>query len=467
MNRELLLQHYERHRPFIHYSCNEGWMNDPNGLIFFDGYYHLFYQHDPESVVQDKMHWGHARTRDFIVWEELPIALYPDELGTIFSGCMVYDKNNTSGLGKNGKAPLVAVFTHNYEKNGEKIQYQSLAFSLDEGMTFHKYEGNPVLDLRLADFRDPKVIWDSGKEKWIMLVSGGTEILFFESGNLRIWSRLSSFSVKGAVSDIIWECPDLQELETENGEKKWVLFVSENTLDYEKTGVRYFPGNFDGVGFTAESGEDRALFLDFGRDNYAAAVYQCVKGRIIQQSWMNCWTYAGRLPESGFRGSMTFPREISLRKTQEGYKIIQKPVNEWQKELELKEMNISGKEKGLSAHGEYIFQASDIPGIYKFVFDKDCRGEILLSNEEIEIKISIDYSFGKIIVDRSKGADLHYDLGPYFREACSVYFQNRENRNVYVILDVTSIELFAAGGEAAGTFQYFTKEPLHKMSWRN
>lgn len=446
-------EHYEKHRPYIHYTSKKGWLNDPNGLIYFKGYYHLFYQHDPKSVKQEKMHWGHARTKDFIIWEEQPIALYPDELGSIFSGCMIYDEKNSSGLGKNGAGPLVAVFTHNYEKGGIKRQYQSLAYSLDDGMTFTKYEKNPVLDLGLSDFRDPKVIWDSRSEKWMMLVSAGKSVLFFASENLTEWQECGRFEDKKLKPDVIWECPDLQEFKTDTGEKKWVLFVSENTLDYEKTGVRYFVGSYDGHCFTAEEAEP--LFLDFGRDYYAAAVYEGASGRILQQAWMNCWTYAGKLPESGFRGSMAFPRELVLKRTDEGLRIVQRPAEEWRAGIRLVE-----KESDSDGGSLEIIQ---LPIIYRIDFTKASEGEILFANEETEIKIHVDYVHGKIKADRSRGGL----EDPYFQEVKSMYFHEKTDRFVYIILDVTSVEIFAAGGEAVGTFLYFTEEPLKKICWRN
>lgn len=450
MKKELLKKHYKEHRPVLHFTSKGGWINDPNGLIYYNGYYHLYYQYYPNGVIHGPMHWGHARTNDFLNWEELPIALYPDENGTIFSGCMVYDKDNTSGFGKDGKAPMVAIFTHNLEKDGTKVQFQSLAYSLDEGMSFIKYEANPVLDLKLEDFRDPKVFWNSKKKHWVMLVSSGKEIMLFYSDNLKNWNSLSDFSITNMKPDEIWECPDLLELTADNGEKKWVLFVSQNTLDYGKTGVRYFIGNFDGNKFDAESGIEEELYLDFGRDNYAAATYVGTADRVIQQAWMNCWAYAVKLPETGFRGSMTLPKEISIRKTKAGYRIIQTPVHEWKtscKQYELTEVN-----DGLKIEG--------MPGIYKITLPSD-EGQIIFQNSDSYISIYMDYIHGKITVDRSRCADVSF--GPYFHETGFAYFHGKKDRSIYVVLDVTSLEIFAAEGEAVGTFQYFSEKPFEQI----
>ncbi len=450
MTKELLRKHYEKHRPLLHFTSRKGWMNDPNGLIYHEGYYHLFYQYYPDGVTHGPMHWGHARTSDFLSWEELPIALYPDEKGTIFSGCMVYDKDNTSGFGQGEAAPLVAVFTHNMVKEGKTVQYQSLAYSLDGGMTFEKYEKNPVLDLNLTDFRDPKVFWDTRQQRWVMLTAAGQEIRFFASGDLKEWSELSSFAAKDMKPDEIWECPDLQELTGESGEKRWVLFVSQNTLDYAKTGVRYFVGEFDEGQFRAADGEEEALFLDFGRDNYAAATYGEVSGRVIQQGWMNCWAYAAWLPEAGFRGSMTLPRELHIRKTKAGWRIIQTPVRELWESFPVYEVTGDSSTTLLQS----------IPGIYKITFENN-TGQAVFQNRDSQLHVKLDFEYGKITVDRSKCARKSY--GPHFQESSYAYFHSEEDRNIWVILDVTSVEVFAADGEAVGTFQYFTEEPLEQV----
>mgnify|MGYP003371997322 FL=1 len=264
------VEYFNNLRPIFHYSCRRGWMNDPNGLIFYRGYYHLFYQHCPDRTVHGPMHWGHARSRDLIHWEELPIALFPDKNGTIFSGSIVYDEENSSGFGSDKSDPLVAIFTHNKETQGITRQYQSLAYSLDNGNTFEKFSGNPVLDMRMKDFRDPKVI--RYRNKWIMLTAAGQSILIFSSDNLKDWKKESSFFTGDLEKNEIWECPDLIRFSDKYGNERWVLIVSQNTLDYKKTGVRYFVGRFNGTDFFDNTGK-RTLWLDFGRDDYAAATF--------------------------------------------------------------------------------------------------------------------------------------------------------------------------------------------------
>ena len=454
MDKERLKELYRRHRPVFHFTSKTGWINDPNGLILYGGYYHLFYQHYPYGVTHGDMHWGHARTKDFMEWEELPVALCPDGLGTIFSGCMVYDEKNTSGFGTDDNPPLVAVFTHHLEQGGACIQYQSLAYSLYGGMNFKKYEGNPVLNLQLKDFRDPKVFWYQPTEKWVMLVSAGKEILFFTSGNLRDWMPGKVFPGQGLRPDEIWECPDLVELKEGRGDgnkRKWVLFVSQNTLDYVKTGIRYFVGVFTGEGFMEQDSAGEELYVDFGRDNYAAATYAGTGGRVIQQGWMNCWSYAEKLPEAGFRGSMTFPRELSLRKTSEGYRVIQKPAQEAEEKWKLWQQIVPDNA---------MVTAEKIPGVFRYTPEGE-TGKIIFCSRNGRFQITVDFVYGKITVSRSGCGEGFEDS--HFQETRWMYFCREAARELYIVVDVTSVEVFAADGEAVGTFQYFVGEPFDRI----
>lgn len=379
------VEYFNNLRPIFHYSCRRGWMNDPNGLIFYRGYYHLFYQHCPDRTVHGPMHWGHARSRDLIHWEELPIALFPDKNGTIFSGSIVYDEENSSGFGSDKSDPLVAIFTHNKETQGITRQYQSLAYSLDNGNTFEKFSGNPVLDMRMKDFRDPKVI--RYRNKWIMLTAAGQSILIFSSDNLKDWKKESSFFTGDLEKNEIWECPDLIRFSDKYGNERWVLIVSQNTLDYKKTGVRYFVGRFNGTDFFDNTGK-RTLWLDFGRDDYAAATFAELQGKYIQLGWMNCWAYAQILPEKGFRGSMTLPKQLILEEVENCPILIQKPADEVMKEIGIVELN-SGKWSGEIMIGAFLINM------------ENDRGRINFTNGMENILIGIDYTKGEISVDRS------------------------------------------------------------------
>ena len=225
--------YHEQHRPQMHFSPPGQWMNDPNGMVYFEGEYHLFYQHYPDSNVWGPMHWGHAVSTNLVNWENLPIALYPDELGYIFSGSAVIDWNNTSGFGKDNHPPMIAIFTHHnmdQEKaGGDRYQVQSIAYSLDKGRTWTKFADNPVIsNPGIKDFRDPKVIWHEESARWIMVFAVKDRVHFYTSTNLKEWSFASEFGASDGNHGGVWECPDLFPLKTSEGETKWILLQSIN-----------------------------------------------------------------------------------------------------------------------------------------------------------------------------------------------------------------------------------------------
>lgn len=445
---EELCRHYETYRPYWHFTSPQGWINDPNGLIYADGFYHMYYQYYPDGPVHGPMHWGHARSENLMQWEVLPIALYPDGLGEIFSGSIVCDDRNTSGFGKDGKIPRVAVFTHHCERDGRIRQMQSLAYSLDGGMTFEKYEGNPVLDLELKDFRDPKVFWYSPEEYWIMVTVAGRQVKFFRSDDLKKWEYLSGFCTEKERENEIWECPDLFEMRTENGEKRWVLLVSANTLDYRYTAVLYFIGDFDGRFFVPEE-KKGPVRLDFGRDCYAAVTYGQTGSRRIVQGWMNCWAYAQKLPECGFRGMMTIPRVLSLRETADGWRLFQQPVKEC-RTIAAKTVFLDG-EKRLKLSGEAVR--------LRFCGDQVCGWKLKFCHGSQWLEIKIDVQNRMLSIDRT--GCLTEKAGKEFEEICRTRYPFHEKEQKFeVLLDVTSVELFYGDGAVAGTMLYFVREPF-------
>lgn len=276
-------------RPLFHFAPHSGWINDPNGLVFHDGLWHLFFQHHPHSLEWGPMHWGHAVSRDLLSWQEWPIALAPDELGAIFSG--------SAAVGDDGK--IVACFTH----HGEQGEAQSLAFSDDGGRTFCKFADNPVLKSERRDFRDPK-IWKMG-ESWKMIVAAGQTAQIFSAPDLVSWVLESEFAAP--FEDWIWECPDLFPLGN-----SWVLLGSFIVPDAPHE-THYWPGEFDGHTFMSHGGPRK---LGFGPDDYAAVSWNnAPDNRRVLIGWMNSWTYANQTPplEDRSRGAMTLPRELSLR----------------------------------------------------------------------------------------------------------------------------------------------------------
>ena len=311
----------EQYRPAFHFTPKEKWMNDPNGMVYYQGEYHLFYQYYPDDNVWGPMHWGHAVSKDMIHWEHLPIALYPDKLGYIFSGSCVIDWNNTTGFGSKENPPMVAIFTY-HDPEGEKnktidFQTQGIAYSLDKGRTWTKYEGNPVIpNPGIKDFRDPKVIWHQDTQKWVMSLAVKDHISFYSSKDLKSWKLESDFGEKAGAHGGVWECPDLFPLKDQNGNEKWVLLVSINPNGPQGgSATQYFVGDFDGKTFTPN--HDKIKWIDYGADNYAGVTFSDIPaedGRRLFIGWMSNWQYAQVVPTYTWRSAMTIPRELTLKK---------------------------------------------------------------------------------------------------------------------------------------------------------
>jgi len=307
----------EKSRPQFHFTPKRNWMNDPNGLLYYKDEYHLFYQHNPKENVWGNMSWGHAVSPDLFTWEELPVAIACTDDTGIFSGSAVIDYKNTASFGTTENPAMVAIYTEH--RNDQSKQSQCLAFSLDNGRTFTKYEGNPVLDINSPDFRDPKVQWID--DRWLMTIARPDlhQISFFTSPNLKEWEHLSDFGPAAEVGGC-WECPDLFQL----GDK-WVLIVSLNPGGYQVgSGTQYFVGQWNGNEFIADDLHTR--WLDYGRDNYAGVTfYNAPDNRRIFLGWMSNWEYASKIPTHPWRSSMTLPRELSLRNGL----LIQEPIREY------------------------------------------------------------------------------------------------------------------------------------------
>ena len=315
----------QMYRPNFHFTPQKGWMNDPNGMFFANGYYHLFYQYYPEGNVWGPMHWGHAISKDLIKWEELPIAIYPDKDKYIFSGSAVVDASNTSGLKKGTMDPIVAIYTlHDMtkEKAGKiDVEQQDIAYSNDNGLTWHKFEeGNPVLkNPGIRDFRDPKVTWDATHKQWIMALAAQDRNQFYKSTNLKDWEYLSDFGKNIGAHGGVWECPDFFEIKVQGtNETKWVLIQSLNPGGVNGgSGTQYFVGDFDGKTFTLDPNfeqkvsKEKGVWIDYGKDNYAGVTWNNIPdsdGRRLFIGWMSNWDYAQQVPTTTWRSSMTIPR---------------------------------------------------------------------------------------------------------------------------------------------------------------
>jgi len=323
-------------RPHWHFTPGRNWMNDPNGLIWLDGEYHLFYQYNPEGDQWGHMSWAHAVSTDLLHWQELPLAIPEDSHAAIFSGSCVHDADNTSGLGTDGQGPLIAIYTAAIHWGN---QVQHIAYSNDHGRTWTKYAGNPVLDRGMKDFRDPKVFWHEPTGQWVMLVSLAHEarVAFYGSPDLKAWTLLSEFGPVGVPTGL-WECPDLIELPVRDaqgrpeGRSLWVFKV--DVFDGHPTGgsgAQAFIGEFDGRSFRLIEGGE-ALFPDLGADFYAAIAWANLpadQDRQVWLGWMSCHRYAKYLPTAPWRGAMSVPREIALQRDGAGrLRLLQRPVPE-------------------------------------------------------------------------------------------------------------------------------------------
>ena len=301
------------YRPAYHYTPDYGWMNDPNGLIYHEGVYHLYYQFNPFGSKWGNMCWGHATTRDFIHWTHEAPALRRDTLGHIFSGSTILDREGIAGF---GKGAILAYYTAHQMRGGKQWQAQCLAYSTDGGYTYTKYKGNPILTPSdgVVDFRDPKVFWYAPTKQWYMIVSADKEMRFFRSQDLKSWEYVSAFGEGYGARPNQFECPDFFELPMEGtNEKKWVMLVNINPgCPFGGSATEYFVGSFDGQVFTPDTDAEIARWLDFGKDHYAFVTFHNVKGRTLGLPWVSNWQYANVTPFRQSRGMNGLPRELFL-----------------------------------------------------------------------------------------------------------------------------------------------------------
>ena len=451
------------YRPRFHFTPAKGWMNDPNGMIFLNGQYHLFFQHYPDGTVWGPMHWGHATSSDLVQWKEQPIALYPDSIGMIFSGSAVLDKNNTSGLGRGGIAPMVAIYTqHNMpgEKAGRNdFQNQSIAYSLDEGKTWTKYAGNPVLKTpNLKDFRDPKVIWHEPTQKWIMSLAVADHVEFYSAPNLMNWRKESEIGKNLFAHGGVWECPDLLSFNV-NGKTVWVLLVSMNPGGPNGgSATQYIVGDFDGHEFKPYSTDIK--WMDYGPDNYAGVSFSNIGERNILIGWMSNWNYANVVPTEKWRSAMTVPRELSLVK-QQVYSKVNSSTNS---NLLTKEfLLVSNPVKELkNAFVQIMSKENVIPNRIDIKDIKATDFEIVLSNTYNE-KLIVGYHADKkqFYIDRTKAGVSNFNQG-FAAVAVAPRLSFAMNMDLSILLDKTSIELFADSGRTLMTALFFPTFPYTK-----
>lgn len=461
----------ETHRPQFHFTPQTGWMNDPNGMVYYKGEYHLCYQYYPDSTVWGPMHWGHAVSKDLIHWEHLPIALYPDSLGYIFSGSAVVDENNTSGFQKGDEKPMVAIFTsHNMaaEKAGRMdYENQSIAFSLDKGRTWTKYANNPVVkNAGSKDFRDPKVSWNTATKQWIMTLAVKDHVEFYASPNFKNWSKVGEFGKTEGNHGGVWECPDLFPLKVEgSNEEKWVLIVNINPGGPNGGSAgQYFIGQFDGKTFKNDNKPTDILWLDEGKDNYATVTWSGASdNRRISLGWMSNWEYANKVPTVAWRSATTLPRELSLKSTEKGVRLFQIPV----KEVEI----LRGDKKDIIAQSiseSYDLKPNSPTNEISLTFDLSKTtaqdlGVVLSNSKGEKVLIGYEKSSNRFYIDRTEGGKLDFE-----KRFSGRHYAKRETTNnllkMNLHIDVASVELFADDGALAMTDIFFPNEDFNQAA---
>jgi len=448
----------EKYRPQIHFSPPAKWMNDPNGMVYYEGEYHLFYQYYPDSTVWGPMHWGHAVSKDMFHWEHLPVALYPDSLGYIFSGSAVADVNNTSGFGKDGKGPLVAIFTyHNMkgEKSGRNdFQNQGIAYSNDKGRTWEKFAGNPVLkNPGIRDFRDPKVQWYEPSKKWIITLATLDCVTFFSSPDLKDWTKESEFGKGVGGHGGVWECPDLFPLKVDGtGDEKWVLLVSINPGGPNGgSATQYFVGDFNGKVFLNENKSVEPRWIDYGKDNYAGVTWSGIPnsdGRRLFLGWMSNWQYATVVPTIAWRSAMTLPREFKLENhPTEGFALTGYPVTEFEN-LGAKWENLQTQPQKFAANSPAKFGLGD-GDAFDFSLDLDMsaagQATIQLSNIQNEtFDIVLDKINQQCRINRNQSGETSFS--PAFPAEIKAPASIKDTVSVRIVIDQSSVELFLNKG---------------------
>ena len=455
----------EKHRPQFHFSPPAHWMNDPNGMVYYKGEYHLFYQYYPDSTVWGPMHWGHAISKDLIHWQNLPIALFPDSLGYIFSGSVVVDKNNSTGFQKGAESPLVAIYTyHNMagEKSGKtNFQTQGIAYSIDKGRTWKKYANNPVIkNPGLKDFRDPKVMWHDASKQWILTMAAGNEIRFYRSLNLKNWELSGTFGKEEGSHGGVWECPDLFEIKTGKGnETKWVLLVSIGSgAPNGGSGTQYFVGKFDGKTFINDNEKETKLWLDYGTDNYAGVTWSnAPDNRRIFLGWMSNWQYAQTVPTKLWRSAMTLPRELSLQETAKGYQLFTKPVKETEA------LRMAGSNTNFVSGKEYNYSLAELQLQYDLEKSgNDDFGIELLNTKNESLRIGFNNLKNQFYIDRTNFSDKSFS-----KEFSAVHIAprsaNSKKMTLHLFIDHSSIELLADDGTVVMTEIFFPSEDFSKI----
>ena len=447
----------EKFRPDYHFTPAYGWMNDPNGMVYKDGEYHLFYQYNPYGSMWGNMTWGHAVTKDLVHWTHLDPAIYANELGAVFSGSAIVDKNNVAGFGKDA---IIAMYT-----SAGTSQTQSLAYSTDNGRTFKIYEKNPVITADIPDFRDPKLFFDEQTNEWKVIIASGQEVRFFTSKNLKDWTYESSFGLGYGNHDGVWECPDLVKVKVQgSNEMKDVLLLNINPgFPFGGSATQYFVGHFNGHRFICDSKPEITKWMDYGKDHYATVTWSnAPDNRIIALAWMSNWQYANIVPTQQFRSANSVPRDLSLFQDGDEYYLCSSPSPEL--------LSLRGKpwidKRATVGKKAYTYKFKKEAPAYEIVLSAESllqTTQICLSNDLGE-KVLMTYDADKktFSMNRNESGEVNFSKDfPIVTTAPTFPGKDFELR---ILVDRCSIEAFLNDGRTAMTNLVFPTKPYNRLS---
>ncbi|WP_341316747.1 glycoside hydrolase family 32 protein [Paraburkholderia sp. IMGN_8] len=473
-------------RSALHYTPQRNWMNDPNGLVFYKGLYHLFYQYNPDGNSWGNMSWGHATSRDLLHWSEQPVAMHVNETEEIFSGSIVVDAHNTSGLGPANSSPLIALYTSVYKAgSGHQpgTQAQSLAYSTDDGQTWRKYAHNPVLTLNpeSQNFRDPKVSWYAPGGYWLMttVVADAHVVKMYRSNNLIDWDFLSDFSLPGVPHQgTLWEMPDLfpLPLDGDSHKQKWVMIVNVNPWSIAGgSGAMYFVGNFDGRTFTPENvapaGSDPARYqwLDHGADYYAAGTFaNAPGGKAVTIGWMSNWDYAERIPTTPWKGATALPRVLALKTVDGMPRLTFEPVEQYASLVSkgsatrIRELSVSSRVEELAPLTQGTVQNIDVT-----ISPHSAQRAGLIvrgsANGDVGTRVFYDTASQTLTLDRSKSGETGFSNAFSKQHVVNLPLVNGQ-LHLTLVVDRNSVEVFADHGRTVITDLVFPAANDNRVS---
>ena len=432
------MQNREQYRPIYHHTPAYGWMNDPNGMFYKDGVWNLYFQHNPYGSQWENMTWGHSTSTDLVHWKYEGDAVEPDALGTVFSGSAVVDMENTSGF---GKGAVIALYT-----SAGESQTQSLVYSTDNGKTFHKFEGNPIITSTVPDFRDPHMFWNEDIKKWNMIMAVGQHMEIYSSDNLKDWKYESSFGEKYGNHGGVWECPDLMKMKVRGtGKEKWMLICNINPGGPSGgSATQYFIGDFDGHKFTCDSKPEVTKWMDYGKDHYATVSFDnAPNGRRVAIAWMSNWQYANQVPTQQYRSGNSIPRDLGLfeYKGETYCSVVPSP------EMTAARSKKAGKK--LTASCEMVVNLKG-------------NATITLSNDKGEkVVMNYDAKAETFSMDRTKSGKMDFSKDFAAVTKAPTYGKISQLR---IFIDKSSIEALDADGKMAMTNLVFPSKPYNKVT---